>query len=88
MKVEVTAKHIAKGDRNLAESCPVALALKDLGASWVVADTDHVNFCLNGQRMSCGFPEDVEHWIEDFDTGCEVEPITFDLPIEEHHVIA
>ncbi len=83
MKVEVTAKHIAKGCRNIYDACPVALALEDAGAYDINIDSDSAVFTHEGLTYTFSLPLEVQAWIGDFDSGVEVEPMNFDIDLEE-----
>lgn len=77
MKLEITESHIEDGDRGDCSNCPIALALREL------CGTDDVY--VDGVFISAGdrtwkTPDAAAHFIEDFDSGLPVGPITLELP--------
>jgi hypothetical protein len=79
MLIQVTAEHIAKGNRRSGTSCMVALALRDAGVmfSWC---------CPNGIFAKPG-PDELIYYdaqldakMRAFDDGAHVEPFSFVIP--------
>jgi hypothetical protein len=77
MRVVVTQKDITRGQRSIADRCPVALALKrSTGRRWEVYFTH-----LSDVRRQRGMPtpERVADFCERFDDGIGVRPFAFEL---------
>jgi hypothetical protein len=72
--VRVTQKNIDEGSANSCDKCPIALALRDLGHEFDVT----ADYIFDGPgRFIAALPARAVHFIEDFDLGREVAPITF-----------
>ena len=80
MRVEVENHHIQEGVKGSTLLCPVALALGDKGCLDVKVMRHAVLWKDDDEQAWCAnHPADVEDWIYEFDSGREVEPLTFDL---------
>lgn len=81
MIVEVTQSDIDNGQREEAGSCPIAHAIRrTIGATEVVVDAYGVTASLtDGGVVTFNMPPTGEQFIEDFDEGSTVYPLTLDL---------
>ena len=80
--VSVTAEHIAAGDRDACESCPVALAIAQTfpDLTYVSVGQDDIAVkAAGGDKISLRTPSSVREFIWDFDDLADVEPFTFEL---------
>jgi len=81
--VSVTADHIAMGDRENCETCPVALAIAETFADLTYVSVDPGGLIaatgLPGREIFVDLPREVQEFIWDFDDGDPVEPFTFEL---------
>ena len=89
-KVTVTKNNILNGDRYSPFSCPVALAIKDLGFS---QNNFHIFWdeCIfsgvdENEEFICKFPKAVRTFIMDFDNiNCQnpkyIKPIKFKIKL-------
>jgi len=77
MKIAVTQAHIDQGENCNAHSCPVALALTELGMPCVAVS--YAGIEINGNKYP--LPESVRDFIETFDSAMAVKPFEFELPI-------
>lgn len=79
--VEVNKKHIKKGKRDNATSCPVALALQDVGFrkvsvhSYGIAFKDFLTHPPSWRYVLA--PRSVQRFTKRFDQGKKVEPFSF-----------
>lgn len=78
MRVQVSQDDIEYGWKADAVLCPVAIALcREIGAPVKVS-------CLHWQSLYYGvkaLPEKVIDWIYDYDTGRDVQPMTFEVEL-------
>jgi len=86
MLVNVTEDDIKYGCKSAPGLCPVALAIKrtfgiNEGVSVIPSDVAIFNENLIIQRAT--FPHHVRDFILDFDHGRVVQPISFDMELEE-----
>jgi hypothetical protein len=84
--VSVTAGHIARGKRQDAERCAIALALHDVfpDAEYIMVSGDGITLqpCTDDAWMAEAEimpPPEVAAFVEAFDDGNDVEPFTFEL---------
>ena len=84
MKIRVTQEHINEGVPGKACSCPIALALNDQ-----INPPHHIQvgsevILISSALDTCayGLPEKVKQFISDFDGELFVEPLEFELNIE------
>ena len=79
MLVQVTKDHIKRGHRKTSGNCPVALAIRELGYEYVVVGSMTCTYAKAYHLPSQGgdLPSEVTRFIERFDNGVSVEPITF-----------
>ena len=80
MKIRVTQKHLREGKRNEADRCPLALALRDMGVETPWVEEEDIYY--GGQGKRCHHTRDSLAFINSFDEGLPVHPMTFDLRIE------
>ncbi len=91
--VNVTQKHIDIGDIS-KNSCPVALALKDVGVTSPVVFNDFMTGYYKGEKFWIDCPKEISDWIIDFDMNPDdlcsfepnrgaVKPFSFELPIDD-----
>ena len=81
MLIKLTEKHIQKGQKRNAHTCPVALALRDALDMDDVAVTDEM---LRIESCYYTYSRGVKKWIEDFDYKLTklMEPKTLKLTDE------
>jgi hypothetical protein len=85
VKVSVTDKHIKKGQTCSGNACPVALAIRDTGWSFVSVSTRTVRLGSDAYNAPIArLPYNVTRWIGDFDRGQTCYPIEFDLDVREY----
>jgi hypothetical protein len=81
--INVTAEHIARGEPENCERCPVALAIMDAlpGAGVPEVGPSQVTFRVADDKWAdIDLPQAAGDFIETFDGGtADVEPFTFDL---------
>ena len=75
-EVEVTQYHIDMGEKAQPASCPVALALKSMGFQNTAVNF-HAWVRENGEHYQLILPTDAHKFIEDFDEGGDVKPLSF-----------
>ena len=82
IRIEVTAEDIAKGRRQSACACPIALAMERVGACPVVG-TDAANISFGYRRFDhVELPPEATEFITKFDDGdTSVRPFSFDLEL-------
>lgn len=83
MIIRVTQEHIARGERQDCEKCPIALAAKDCwpNSGQVMAELQLELFDYNGQEYyTYALPEVALEFIKNFDKGKEVKPFEFEMP--------
>ena len=73
--VKVTDQHIRLGETCSANSCPIALALKDIGLKMVSVDGDRAIFRISDTKYSMWLPEHARQFVADFDDDKEVKPL-------------
>ena len=82
MRVRVTKKNILDGKPNSISSCPIALALKQLGKRNVGVDYDVAKW--SGREAT--LPAKAQRFIERFDRGDDpltLKPFTFNLHVRK-----
>ena len=81
--VSVTAAHIAAGERENCEGCPVVLAIRDAypGLAYVAAGPEEITIQpgLQEPEIRLDVSREVQEFIWDFDDGGEPGPFTFEL---------
>lgn len=82
MKIEVTQKHIDYGKRWSTKSCPVALAIAEATGSRVRI-SPYRNI-VHAMRQVLNIPEEATRFMDKFDVGLPVEPMTFELRVYEN----
>ena len=75
-EVSVAQAHIDMGEKAQPAACPVALALKSMGYQNVAVNF-HAWIRENGEHYQLSLPDDAHKFIEDFDEGLDVEPLSF-----------
>lgn len=86
MRVRVTRKHITNGCRDDQTSCPIALALIDLGCTFA-SEEEGVNFSevkfidKKGHDWNVDLPQDAIDFVDAFDLGEVVKPFEFTLKV-------
>lgn len=81
MTVDVTAEHIKKGKPRSCSRCPVGWAIRGAvpGGVLVNAIPGYISMAGGPFKM----PESVVEFVHRFDAGEPVEPISFELPVEQ-----
>lgn len=82
--IEVTAEHIANGERRSGGGCPVALAVNEALWSYydVAVSPRYVSLHSNRGKSFCApLPRNATKFIDAFDAGLLVEPMAFDLEV-------
>jgi hypothetical protein len=84
--INVTAEHIAAGERENCERCPVALAIRDAFPHLVYIEVapEGISISLRGAdiwglKAHVDVAREVQEFIRAFDSGEPVEPFTFEL---------
>lgn len=77
MIIKVTEKHIYLGQRESADSCPVALAVTEAIKTEVSIDTDSIS--LDSWKTSTTLPRSAKRFIRNFDNSKPVKPFNFIL---------
>jgi hypothetical protein len=78
--VRITKDIMALGEKTLCDKCPTALALRVKGFKNVWVNYEDVS--LNGEAgKKIVLSRRISKWIEDFDEGRAVRPITFKLKV-------
>lgn len=81
--LEVTSKHISKGVRKDATSCPIALAARSLKLREVVVGQDSLDFNKGRKKYHAYLPKLAQKFITKFDDNSAVKPFSFVVrPIE------
>ena len=80
--ISVTQRHITEGRIGDCTLCPVALALKDAGYPNAVVFHDGSTLKRGGNLAYHGHGIELELWLENFDDGEDVDPITLVLENE------
>ena len=85
--INVTAEHIARGQRRDCEYCPVALAIRDALPDLIYARVGPGNIGLQRNAGECfihlEIPPDVVDFIRDYDARAIPDPFTFELDYPE-----
>ena len=76
--VSVTQKHINNGNSHSYSSCPVALALRDLGDKYSYLVNGAALYNIHHERVAF-LPGNAICFIQDFDRGLTVYPFTFQV---------
>lgn len=79
---------IDKGEKKDPERCPIALAidrLPGLSKSLVGEDDNRFEFDYNNTRWEGALPPIAQTFIEEFDKGNLVSPITFEVEVFEKY---
>jgi hypothetical protein len=83
--VVVTTEHIAKGEAESCERCPVALAIADAfpDLAYVAVGPEEITMQLGRrpEEIQIDTPGRVQDFIWDFDDGGAVEPFSFDVDL-------
>lgn len=77
MKIEVTKVDIKNGKRNKFNTCPVALAFRRKTKRKRVIVKSNAIYDGNGRHTLCFLPKKAGRFIERFDNGKSVRPISF-----------
>lgn len=86
-KVKVTAEHIKKGLKEDPCNCPIALALKDAGYKEVLVRGSEIEFdSTNGYAICIAAGTRIDLFIDDFDSGTKVKPMTISMPIPPNYI--
>lgn len=87
LSVNVTQDHIARGKRGNSESCPVALAIRELlpEGSYVAVDEDRIyvesRTWVAGTYVKADASDEVVEFEHLFDSGEPVEPFSFEVDL-------
>ena len=84
--INVTAEHIARGERENCERCPVALAIRDAfpDLAYIEVAPEGIGIGppgadIYGIEAHIDVPREVQEFIWDFDDSGRGEPFSFDL---------
>ena len=81
--VSVTAAHIAMGEPENCEGCPVVLAIRDAfpGLAYVAVGPEEITIQpgLQEPEIHLNVSREVQEFIWDFDDGADSAPFTFEL---------
>lgn len=82
MIIKVEQRHIDNGERNIADGCPIYLAvLEQTGLSCFVELTE-IDSSETRIVEIIELPKEAINFIVFFDIGFPVEPFSFELPID------
>ena len=84
--VSVTDKHIENGVKENVLSCPIALAMGDMGFEKAEVDVDNVWFMFQDVSYYGRLPDSARDFVTDFDGSDDVAPIEFDCLVEVDHL--
>ena len=80
VKVSITQRDINKGERYDDVGCPIARALRRKG---IKASVGSAGWTTKRTKVIKGWPgkfkEEIQGFIDDFDSGKKVKPFTFEL---------
>lgn len=80
MTIEVTLYDISKGEKDCAYACPIAIACKRAGLCDAEVGNCSITWEAPDGAMACAeIPECAQQFVEDFDDGEPVFPITFEI---------
>ena len=79
--VNVTEKHISQGQSKV-DCCPIALAIKELGISYVSVNQLKIYF-YKDKYHTWDNSKEVINFIKEFDSNIPVKPFTFEMEIKE-----
>ena len=84
MIIQVTREHIGHGIPNSGDSCPISLALKEMGYCNAVVTDDNINFFpsegKNNELKYRNLPYEAADFVANFDQGkVDLEPFTFEI---------
>ena len=77
--ISVKAKHIKMGNRGDSGSCPVALALKELGFNKAEVGDKAFDIFVTGFGHTFKAPRSVTRFVRNFDQHKKVKPFNFKL---------
>lgn len=75
--IEVTQAHIDNGKPGSYASCPVALAMKEMGCEEVDVDIGEIEYSFKGKKFYIFTPSEVRDFIKTYDNGGVVFPFNF-----------
>ena len=85
LKVKVSAENINDGDRGHAMSCPIALALNDMGMGGAEVWPHYAYFWYDGKEYYMRLPREATKFIFDFDNEYDVESFEFEGLSDERY---
>jgi len=78
IQVDVRQEHIDRGIKEDSRSCAIALALRDKNYTQVIVE-DECTFVYEDTTWFASLPDEALEFIETFDNGNTVEPISFEI---------
>jgi hypothetical protein len=83
MRVRVLRRHIQKAQRSRSGRNPVEVSLRECGLRGVEVDPyfGDVLFTRGNRRYSVDIPSEVSDYVDRYDSGEEVFPITFNIDL-------
>lgn len=83
--INVTAEHIAKGERQECTRCPIALAIESAipEADYLAVYSTAAVFNVGDVIAEIALPAAAERFIHSFDLGYSPEPFSFELTYPE-----
>lgn len=85
LRIEVTQTEIDSGKRHCGDSCPIALAIKKADPTLAYVDVDGSDIVVRRpgevHYMHVRTPDDAQSFINRFDAGVPVNPITLELTL-------
>lgn len=82
MIIKVTEQDIERGSRVFSDHCPVALAINRATGRHAIV-YHHAIKIGELSRIEYPVPDKVREFIQDFDSGKEVQPFEFDLELRD-----
>lgn len=77
-KLSIKERHIRKGERKKASSCPIALAMLEARPkAWVGVLGTFIDLGMKSKTYLVRLPRKAENFILDFDGGRVVKPFSF-----------
>lgn len=86
MKVQITQHHIDNGKPRVSDTCPFALAVKDLVKPNTHVDVGLVCLCIGTEHHLIKMSKNLQRFIINFDDGKKVKPRVEDIGIPNKYL--
>jgi hypothetical protein len=77
-RVTLSENNILNGNRSEGASCPIALAVREMFPQCDVDVQNKIAITCGVHQVEYALPDSAVQFIDDFDAGREVAPITFE----------